>query len=67
MEQVKFYEMKKNTFSKLSESYLNLLIESNGNQTITPLVKNLSDIVNLPQNFKYKKEYKKHLSNKYAK
>lgn len=59
--------MKKITFSKLSELYLNLLIEPNANQTITPLVKSLSGIVNLPQNFKYKKEYKKHLSNKYAK
>lgn len=60
--------MKKNsTLSKLIESYLNLLIEPNSNQTITPLVKSLSGIVNLPENFEYKKEYKKHLSNKYAK
>jgi hypothetical protein len=49
------------------KSLIKILIEPNGNQTITPLVKSLSVKVNLPQNFKYKKEYKKHLSNKYTK
>ena len=60
--------MKKNTsLSKLIESYHTLLIQPNENQTVTPLVKSLSGIVNLSLNFDYKKEYKKHLSNKYDK
>jgi len=30
-------------------------------------VKSLSGVVDLPKNFDYKKDYKKHLTNKYAK
>jgi hypothetical protein len=68
IEQAKTYAKKKNTsLSKLIESYLGLLVEPQGAQEVTPLVKSLSGVVNLPKNFDYKKEYKKHLSNKYAK
>jgi hypothetical protein len=59
--------MKKSTnINKEIDSLHAIINESNGNQNVTPLVKSLSGIVNLPLNFDYKKEYKKHLSNKYA-
>ena len=59
--------MKKSTnINKEIDSHHSIINEPNGNQTVTPLVKSLSSILNLPQNFDYKKEYKKHLSNKYA-
>lgn len=68
IEQAKSYAKKKNTsLSKLIESYLGLLVEPKDNQEVTPLVKSLSGVVNLPKNTDVKKEYKKHLLNKYAK
>ena len=70
IEQAKSYAKKKNTsLSKLIELYLSLLIDSNGNQTmeVTPLVKSLSGVVKLPKNYDFKKNYKKHLLNKYSK
>jgi hypothetical protein len=68
IEQAKSYAKKKNTsLSKLIESYLSLLIQPNENQAITPLVKSLSGVVDLPKEFDYKKDYKKHLTNKYSK
>jgi hypothetical protein len=68
IEQAKTYAKKKNTsLSKLIESYLGLLVEPQENQEITPLVKSLSGVVDLPKNFDYKKDYKKHLLNKYSK
>ncbi|MFZ9847943.1 MAG: DUF6364 family protein [Flavobacteriales bacterium] len=68
IEQAKTYAKKKNTsLSKLIESYLGLLVEPQENQEVTPLVKSLSGVVDLPKNFDYKKDYKKHLLNKYSK
>lgn len=68
IEQAKTYAKKKNTsLSKLIESYLGLLVEPKDTQEITPLVKSLSGIVNIPKNADYKKDYKKHLLNKYTK
>lgn len=68
IEQAKLYAKEKDTsLSKLIESYLGLLIEPKEMQDVTPLVKSLSGIINLPKNFDPRKEYKKHLTNKYAK
>lgn len=68
IEQAKSYAKKKNTsLSKLIESYLGLLVAPNDNQEVTPLVKSLSGVINLPKNTDYKKDYKKHLLNKYTK
>lgn len=68
IEQAKAYAKKKNTsLSKLIEIYLGLLVEPKDSQDITPLVKSLSGVVDLPKNFDYKKDYKKHLLNKYSK
>lgn len=68
IEQAKTYAKKKNTsLSKLIESYLGLLVEPQGAQEVTPLVKSLSGVADLPKKFDYKREYKKHLTNKYTK
>jgi len=68
IEQAKTYAKKKNTsLSKLIESYLGLLVDPSENQEVTPLVKSLSGVINLPKNTDIKKEYKKHLANKYTK
>lgn len=68
IEQAKTYAKKKNTsLSKLIESYLDLLVNPQDNQEVTPLVKSLSGVVNLPKNFDYKKSYKNHLADKYTK
>ena len=66
--QAKTYAKKKNTsLSKLVESYLNLLATPQDTQEITPLVKRLSGVIDLPQNHDDKKDYKKHVLNKYTK
>lgn len=68
IEQAKTYAKKKNTsLSKLIESYLGLLVSPKENQEVTPLVKSLSGVINLPKNFDLKKDYKKHLLDKYSK
>lgn len=68
IEQAKRYAKKKNTsLSKLIESYLDLLVNPKDSQEVTPLVKSLSGVVNLPKNYDYKKNYKKHLTEKYTK
>ncbi|MFM8491444.1 MAG: DUF6364 family protein [Candidatus Methylopumilus sp.] len=68
IEQAKNYAKDRNTsLSKLIESYLGKLVAENDTHEVTPLVKSLSGVVNLPKNFDTKKEYKKHLLNKYAK
>ena len=68
IEQAKTYAKKKNTsLSQLIESYLGLLIEPRNNNDVTPLVKSLSGIINLPANFDTKKSYKAHVVKKYSK
>ena len=68
IEQAKIYAKKKNTsLSKLIESYLGLLVDPQDKQEVTPLVKSLSGVVNLPKNHDSKKNYNKHLLSKYGK
>jgi hypothetical protein len=68
IEQAKMYAKKKNTsLSKLIESYLGLLVSPQHEHEITPLVKSLSGVINLPKDTDYKKDYKKHVLNKYTK
>jgi hypothetical protein len=68
IEQAKTYARKKNTsLSKLIESYLSLLVDPNEKQEVTPLVKSLSGVIDLPKDFDHKTNYKKHVVNKYAK
>jgi hypothetical protein len=68
IEQAKAYAKKKNTsLSKLIESYLGLLIAPNEKQEVTPLVKSLSGVLDLPEDFNNKTNYRKHIANKYSK
>lgn len=68
IEQAKTYARKKNTsLSKLIESYLSLLVDPNEKQEVTPLVKSLSGVIDLPKDFDHKTNYRKHVVNKYAK
>lgn len=68
IEQAKAYAKMKNTsLSKLIESYLGLLLDPNEKQEVTPLVRSLSGVVDLPKGFDNKAEYKKHILNKYSK
>ena len=68
IEQAKSYAKKKNTsLSKLIESYLGLLIDPDEKQEVTPLVKSLSGVIDLPKNYDNRTNYRKHLLNKYSK
>ena len=68
IESAKVYaKMKKVSLSQLIEAYLNVLTEPKDEQDVTPLVKSLSGVVKLPGNYDYKKEYQRHLSDKYSK
>lgn len=69
IEKAKGYAKQKQTsLSKLIESYLNYLTTSKAdNEEITPLVKSLSGVIDLPKNYDTKKEYKSHILNKYSK
>jgi hypothetical protein len=68
IEQAKIYAKNKNTsLSQLIESYLGLLIEPAERTEVTPFVKSLSGIIDLPKNFQSKKDYKAHVLKKYSK
>jgi len=54
------------SLSKLIENYLHkVTTDASINDKITPLVKSLSGIIKLPQNFDHKKEYADFLIKKY--
>lgn len=68
IEQAKSYAKQKNTsLSKLVESYLGKLVAPKESNEITPLVRSISGVITLPKGYDPKKEYKKHLINKYKK
>jgi len=68
IERAKTYAKKKNTsLSQLIENYLGFLVDPKDNNEVTPLVKSISGILDLPKDFDYKKSYKKHILNKYSK
>lgn len=67
IERAKKYAKDKNTsLSKLIENYLGFLIEPNDDNEVTPLVKSLSGIIDLPGDYDYKNNYKNHLLKKYT-
>ncbi len=68
IEQAKTDAKKKNTsLSKLIESYLGLLVDPNEKQEVTPLVKSLSGVIDLPEDYDNKTNFRKHILNKYSK
>lgn len=63
----KIYAQKhKTSLSKMIESYLNSVTGNKSeNIEITPLVKSLSGVIELPEDYDYRKDYADHLSEKY--
>jgi hypothetical protein len=56
----------KTSLSKMIESYLNSITKQKSeNIEITPMVESLSGIIELPENYDYRKEYSDHISEKY--
>lgn len=61
-----YAESKKISLSKLIESYLLLLTkETKNKEYISPLVESLSGVIELPENYDDKAEYRDYLSEKY--
>ena len=66
IKQAKTFAMAKNiSLSKLIENYLILLVEHERNSEVTTLVKSLSGVLHLPENFDDKSEYQKQITSKY--
>jgi hypothetical protein len=67
IEKAKQYAKSKSiSLSVLIENYLQKITsEEKSKKKITPLVKSLSGIIDLPEDFDHKKEYADHLSKKY--
>lgn len=69
IERAKIYAGKqKISLSKMIEAYLDHLtreMEDKDKASITPLVKSLSGVIDLPSDFDYKKEYGDYLIEKY--
>lgn len=69
IERAKIYaRTHKISLSKMIESYLDSVTKQNDKEKenqITPLVKSLSGVIDLPANYDYKKEYRDFLDEKY--
>ncbi|MEI8049475.1 MAG: DUF6364 family protein [Bacteroidota bacterium] len=63
----KYAKKRKTSLSKMIENYLDIVSEPKGEGAeITPLVKSLSGVIKLPDNFDYKKDYAEFLTQKYS-
>jgi hypothetical protein len=64
----KSYAKKRNTsLSKMIESYLDSVTkEDNSRIEITPLVKSLSGVIEIPADYDYRKDYPDYLDQKYS-
>jgi hypothetical protein len=67
IEKAKEYaKVRKISLSDLIENYLQkLTTDKKSDKTITPLVKSLSGIINLPKDYNDKEDYTNYLTNKY--
>jgi hypothetical protein len=69
IEKAKGYaKSRKTSVSRLIENFLQKLTsedQEDKKEEITPLVKSLSGIINLPSDYDHKKDYADHLSKKY--
>jgi len=69
IERAKVYAKKQRiSLSKMIESYLDSLTKEKSNEKdpeITPFIKSLSGVIDLPSDFDYKKEYRDYLTEKY--
>jgi len=55
----------KTSISGLVENYLSQITQEKKSENISPLVKSLSGIIDLPKGFDHKKGYADYLTNKY--
>lgn len=55
----------KTSVSRLIENFLQKITSEDEKDEITPLVKSLSGIIDLPADYDHKKDYSAHLANKY--
>lgn len=64
----RYAQQRKTSLSKMIESYLDSVTkpESDDNIEITPLVKSLSGVVSLPEDYDYKKDRTEYLIRKYS-
>lgn len=61
-----FAKRQKTSLSKLIENYLHQITsEDEGKEEITPLVKSLSGIIDLPADYDHKEAYGNYLADKY--
>jgi len=61
-----YAESKQMSLSKLIENYLQMLTQDrNAKDSISPLVKSLSGVIELPEHFDHKESYTDYLSEKY--
>ena len=62
----RYAKNRKTSISKMVESYLDSVTKPDSKKIkITPLVKSLSGVIHLPEDFDYKKEITDYLTNKY--
>ena len=63
----RYAKHRKTSLSKMIESYLDSVTKPSSKEIeITPLVKSLSGIITLPDDYDYKKDYADHLTSKYS-
>ena len=63
----RYAKHRKTSLSKMIESYLDSITKPNSKKIeITPLVKSLSGIITLTDDYDYKKDYADHLTSKYS-
>ena len=63
----RYAQNRKTSLSKMIESYLNSVTKSDSDGIeISPLVKSLSGVISLPENYDYTKDYTDYLTRKYS-
>jgi hypothetical protein len=60
-----YAKSRKTSVSRLIENFLQKLTNDSEKEEITPLVKSLSGILDLPKDYDHKKAYSEYLSKKY--
>ena len=62
-----YAKQRKTSLSKMIENYLDVVSKPESEEImITPLVKSLSGVIRLPDNYDYKKDYAEFLTQKYS-
>ena len=63
----RYAKHRKTSLSKMIESYLDTVTKPSSKEIeITPLVKSLSGVIKLTDDYDYKKDYADHLTSKYS-